>query len=297
MSDPIPTPRTVEEYLAALRAAFGSADRALVQDALYDAEEYLRTELANRPGQDQAAVLTEMVGSYGAPEEVAAAYRQTELTVQRALTTPRPEPRASLLGRLFAVYSDPRAYGALFYMLLSLVTGTFYFGWAVVGGTLSLGLLVLIIGVPFLVLFLASARMFSLLEGRVVEVLLGVRMPRRPVYAQQLPLLARIGALLKDRRTWSTLLYMVLMMPLGTLYFMVAIVGVCLPLALVVTPVVGLFAGSGDGWFRIDDIVLDWPAVLLLLPLGVLGLTLTLQLARGIGRLHGQLARALLVEA
>ncbi len=294
-------PRTVEEYLTALRAAFGTADRALVQDALYDAEEYLRAEVANRPGQAEAEVLQEIVGSYGAPAEVATAYLQTEITVQRALKTPRPAPRSSRLGAFFSVFADPRAYGALFYMFLAMVTGIFYFIWAVTGSAISLALMIMIFGIPLLVLFLASVRMFSLLEGRLVEVLLGVRMPRRPLYPQSTPLLARIGALLKDRRTWSTLLYMVLLMPLGILYFTIALVGVVVPLAMVVAPVIGLFYGNAgwyDGvWFRVDDFALRWPETLVLLPLGILGLTLALHLVRGIGRLHGQLARVLLVEA
>jgi len=294
-------PRNVEEYLAALRAAFGTSDRALVQDALYDAEEYLRAEVVNRVGQDEAAVLAEIVSSYGAPAEVAAAYLQTEVTVQRALKTPRPAPRSTRLGAFFSVFGDPRAYGALFYMFMAMVTGIFYFVWAVAGSAISLAMMVMIFGIPLLVVFLASVRMFSLLEGRLVEVLLGVRMPRRPQYPQAAPLLARIGALLRDRRTWSTLLYMLLLMPLGILYFTIALVGVVVPVAMVVAPLVGAIYGNdtfNDGyWFRVDDVGMRWPETLLLLPLGVLGLTLTLHLARGIGRLHGQLARVLLVEA
>ena len=128
------TPRTIDEYLAALRAAFGNADRALVQDALSDAEEYLRGELAMSRGEDEGAVLARIVQSYGAPEEVAAAYRQTEATVQRALE-PRRAPSTAGAGAgageaaarraaaCSAVFRDPHAYGAVFYMLLSLMTG------------------------------------------------------------------------------------------------------------------------------------------------------------------------------
>ena len=41
---------TVEGYLAELRTALTGADPALVQDALYDAEDYLRTALAETGG-------------------------------------------------------------------------------------------------------------------------------------------------------------------------------------------------------------------------------------------------------
>ena len=49
-----PTPGTVEQYLDALRSALKGADKALVQDALYDAEEHLRAELAQKPGENEA---------------------------------------------------------------------------------------------------------------------------------------------------------------------------------------------------------------------------------------------------
>ena len=47
-------PTTSPEYLAQLRTALAGADPALVQDALYDAEEYLRAELAENPGRSDA---------------------------------------------------------------------------------------------------------------------------------------------------------------------------------------------------------------------------------------------------
>ena len=43
------TPKTIAQYLDMLKDALKGADAALVQDALYDAEEYLRSELAANP--------------------------------------------------------------------------------------------------------------------------------------------------------------------------------------------------------------------------------------------------------
>ena len=176
------TPSTVEQYLDALRSALKGADRALVQDALYDAEEHLRAELAQQPGRGRGHVLASIVASYGAPEEVADAYRSNETTIQKALRTPPPRPRTSTLGRFFGVYADPRAYLSLLYMLLALVTGIFYFTFAVTGLSLSAGLAILIIGVPFFLLFVGTTRVVALAEGRLVETMLGTRMPRRPPY-------------------------------------------------------------------------------------------------------------------
>ncbi|WP_369937499.1 sensor domain-containing protein [Xanthomonas tesorieronis] len=296
-----PLPATIPDYLAQLRAALAGADPALVQDALYDAEEYLRAELAEQAGKSEAEVIAEVAGSYGAPEEVAAIYRDTEVTVNRALKPPAPPKRKSLLGRFFGVAADPRAYGALFYMLLALVTGIFYFTWVVTGVNVSLGLLVLIIGVPLLVLFFGSIRLLSLVEGRIVEVLLGERMPRRPLYSERTqPWLRRIGQMFTDARTWTTMLYFVLMLPLGICYFTVFIALLATGLGLALAPLGPLFPDNIHMGLTFGDIGFAGPGLLLLPLVSALGIVLlfaTLHLARGVGKLHGMLAKHLLVHS
>jgi len=292
-------PTTIPEYLDALRRALSGADPALVQDALYDAEEYLRSELAEQPGKSEAEVIAAVAGSYGAPEEVAEIYRDTEAKVQTALRAPPTPPRRSALGRFFGVIAEPRTYAALFYMLLALATGIFYFTWVVTGLSLSAGLAVLIIGIPFLILYFGSVRVLSLVEGRLVEVMLGERMPRRPLYDERgKPLLSRIGALFTDPRTWTTQLYFLLMLPLGTAYFTVVVTGLATSLALIALPI-GLWFGFGGEWFVDGVYVLDtlqpWEAPACVL-LGVVLLFATLHLARGVGYLHGQLAKHMLVK-
>ena len=139
--------RSIDQYLAQLRQTLAGEDAALIQDALYDAEEYLRAEVAAHPGKSEADVL-ELIGStYGDPEEVAAAYRDTEIKVKAALKTPAKVPAsANSTRRFFGIFLDPRAYTSVFFMLLSLATGMVYFTIAVTGLSLSLGLSILIIG-------------------------------------------------------------------------------------------------------------------------------------------------------
>ena len=292
------TPRTVEQYLDSLRSALEGADRALIQDALYDAEEHLRAELAQHPGDNQGDVLARIVASYGAPEEVADAYRSNEKTIQAALRTPSPRRRTSSIGKFFGVYADPRAYLSILYMLLALVTGTIYFTFAVTGLSMSIGLAILIIGVPFFLLFVGATRLVALAEGRLVETMLGTRMPRRPVYPDRdTPFLRRVGDMLKDPRTWGTLVYFILMLPLGLFYFTFALIGIIVSIALFVAPIFVLLYHAG--LVQIDGVVqAPHPAVLPLISiLGLLLLTVTMHLARGIGYLHGQLAKTLLVQA
>jgi len=296
-------PASIPDYLDQLRRSLAGADPALVQDALYDAEEYLRSELAENPGKSEAEVIAAVAGSYGAPDEVADIYRDTEVKVQSALRTPAARPAASQrswFARFFGVIADPRTYASLFYMLLALATGIFYFTWVVTGVSLSGGLAVLIIGVPFVILYFGSVRVLSLVEGRIVETMLGERMPRRPLYSTRgRPLLERIKDLFTDPRTWATQLYFLLMLPLGIAYFAVAVTGLATSLALIAAPVAVLF-GDFAGEFWIDDInVLGlhgaWALPLCFLA-GVALLFATLHIARGVGRVHGQLAKHMLVK-
>jgi uncharacterized membrane protein len=294
-------PRSIEQYLAALREALAGEDPALVQDALYDAEEYLRAEVAANPERNEADTLELIASTYGAPEEVAAAYRTTEKQLRTALAPPpRKQPR-TVLGRVFGVYGDSRTWTALFFMLLSLVTGIVYFTVTMTGLSISAGLLVLIIGIPFFLLFVGFTRVLALAEGRLIEGLLGQRMPRRPVYPSKgMPILERIREMLVDRRTWTTMLYFLLMLPLGILYFTIAITGISAGLGLVFGSVAGILleAGVGSGGISLDDSVYFAPSPLLapfIFIFGVLLLTAVLHLARGIGRVHGTFAKHLLV--
>ncbi|MDC8011798.1 sensor domain-containing protein [Tahibacter soli] len=293
-----PTPRTIDEYLDDLRAALRGEDPALIQDALYDAEEHLRAEFAENPGVDPAELLAKISTSYGAPDEVAEIYRDKEIVVERALRPPPPVPRTSALGRFFGVATDPRAWSALFYMLLALPTGIFYFVWTVTGLSLSFGLMILIIGIPFAALFLATVRALSLVEGRIVEVMLGERMPRRPLYVQRnVPFVERVKTMFTDPRTWSTMLYMLLQLPLGIFYFVLFVTMLSVGLALALNPIV--YATVGFGLIDINGQF--WVPPLALMPftiaLGIAMLFGLLHLARGIAKFQGALAKSLLVPA
>ncbi|NLB57227.1 MAG: hypothetical protein GX805_01945 [Gammaproteobacteria bacterium] len=292
-------PTTIPEYLAHLRRELAGADPALVQDALYDAEEYLRSELVENPGRSEAEVIAAVASSYGAPEEVADIYRDTEVKVQTALRPPPRVERKSALGRFFGVAADPRAYTALFYMVLALATGVFYFTWVVAGLSMSAGFAILIIGIPFVILFFGSVRLLSLVEGRLVEVMLGERMPRRPLYsARGRSIWQRIGDMFTDPRSWSTLLYMLLMLPLGIIYFTIAVTLVSLGASLVASPLALLPGVNMHVWMGGIDLVADAPWLLPLAAVaGVLVLFVTLHVARGIGTLHGQFAKHLLVKS
>ena len=301
-----PAARSIADYLQRLRESLAGEDPALIQDASYDAEEYLRAEIAAHPDKSEADVLELIASTYGAPDEVAAAYRDTEAKVKAALqpAMPRAPAAPSLARSFFGVFLDPRAYLSLFYMLLALITGIVYFVLVVVGLSVSAGLAVLIIGVPFFLAFVAMTRVISMGEGRLLEAVSGERMPRRPLHpGPPAAWWSRIGAMLMDARTWTTLAYLIVMLPLGILYFVIAVVGLSLGLSFTAAPIVDIAQRLGllDGRVSVYGPAMPgWIASpvgdVLLFVLGLLVVTLLMHTARGIVRMHARMAKSLLAK-
>jgi uncharacterized membrane protein len=292
-------PETVRAYLDALQRALKGASPGLISDALTDAEDHLRSEIASSPERSEAEVLASIVETYGTPAEIAEEYKSMEATISGPF--PKSDQTPERRNGFFSVISDPRAYGALMYMLLSLVTGIFYFTWTVAFGAISVAFLIFIVGIPLMLLFLGSVRVLSHVEGRIVEGLLGVRMPRRlPTTSTDETILTRIKDALIDIRTWSSMLYLLLMLPLGIVYFVCAVVGITLPVALIGGSFYGLISGHshiqiGDApW--LDHLFHTAPGLVLAIAIGVMLLFLILHVAKGIGWLHGRIAELLLVR-
>lgn len=296
-------PDQINDYLAELKKALAGADPATIQDALADAEEHLTTALnlalRTEPVADAIQILERIIDDYGTPEEVAMAYKEIEAKVQPALAPDAPgtRDRRSAAARFFGVIVDLRTYASFIYMFLALITGTIYFTWVITGLSLSVGLIVLIIGFPIFVLFLLSVRGIALIEGRLVEALLGERMPRRPVFIRKdLGFWGQIKALFADWTTWTAILYMVMMLPLGIVYFTVFITLIAVCLSFIFLPVLeyvfNLPLIIADGYY----FYVDWWLMPFIVLGGFLLLILTMHLARIMGRLHGKFAKIMLVK-
>ena len=291
--------KSVEEYLDALRNELKGSDAATVQDALADAEEHLRTAVINirekQPELSEQDALTQIIEQYGSPDETASAYAEVERRTGPQLERETPKPESTLTD-FFGVYADARAWGALLYMLIAFVTGVFYFSWAVTGLATSISLALFIFGLPFVLLFFLSVRGLALLEGRIVEGLLGVRMPRRPLFSRQnLKWLERIKELALDKHTWFSILYMLVQFVLGTIYFVLFVTVLSFSLSFIAIPVLQELWGQGA--IVIDDIRYyfpTWSYPLFVLG-GILLWTLFMNLARGIGQFHGRMAKSMLV--
>ena len=291
----------IERYLEDLRHHLSGTDPATVQDATADAEEHLRSALEqameSRPGTLEEEVVNAVIEQYGAPEEVAKAYREMENRFVPVFSVNGRARERNPLQRFVGVLGDPRAYAALLFMLFSLITGIIYFTWAVTGISLSLGLMVTILGLPFFGLFVFSVHGLGLVEGRLIEAMLGVRMPRRAAAsARGKGLWGRFVAALKDRRAWTTLFYLILKLPLGILSFTLFIVLLAYSLELILIPVLQLVLGLP--FFVIDNVRFEAPVFLMpiLVAAGLIDLIVILHLARWAGKAYGAMAKAMLVR-
>src|SRR3546814_17191457 len=93
-------------------------------------------------------------------------------------------------------------------------------------------------------------------------------MPRRPWYRDRgKPLMERIKDMFLDPRTWSTVLYFLAMLPLGILYFTLAVSFVSVALSLVLAPLALLHGVHLNVWMFGIDVPAQAPLLLPLLSL------------------------------
>lgn len=282
----------IDNYIQKLRDNLKGADPVLIQDAVFDATEHLTGAMEElmkeSPGKDAESSAAEAIARYGSPEEIAGAYMNERPSSPSA-------PSGSFASRFFGVIADRHTWGAFFYLLFSLGTGIFYFTWAVTGISLSIGFMVLVIGIPFTGLFLLSIRSIAVFEGRLIEWMLGYRMPRHPIIdVSRKGLWEQFKSWLSDGYTWSAMGFFVLMLPLGIIYFTLMVTFMSISLAFMASPV-AYFIFHHDP-IQIHGFVVE-PWVYYLLPIaGFVMFFLTLHLARSLGRLQSITAKAMLVK-
>jgi len=290
--------KSVAEYLRELRRELAGSDPAIVQDALADAEEHFSSApgwgaMESENGNEGTSSLIE---SYGTPQEVAAAYREMEKRLPLPLTAFRRKESKSLWGKFFGVAADIQTWSALLYMLFALVTGFIYGIWGLVGGAFSLMFSIFIIGIPMVGLFLLSIRILALMEGRIVETLLGVRMPKKPIFLQKgLSWSQKFKTLILESHTWKALLYLILRLPQGIIYSVGTSILLAFSIKFALYPVWYFWLNRPLLRFRQPYFPPEGLIPLISL-IGILVFFLTLHLVRWLGRQQGRFAKFLLVR-
>ena len=234
------SPRSIDDYLTRLRAALAGADPALIQDALYDAEEYMRVEVAANRGSPRRTCSNLL------PAPTARRTKSRRLIATRKRGSKRrcsrrgPEGLSRrTAGSVFhRVFRLARVRVAVLHVA-RLVTGGRLFHVRRDGSSLSLGLAILIIGLPVFLGFIGIARVISLGEGRLLEAVSGERMPRRPVHPGAPDgLVARIARDAEERTDVDDAHLLLVMLPLGIVYFVIAVTGLSVGVSFLFAPVV-----------------------------------------------------------
>jgi uncharacterized membrane protein len=293
--------KNVDEYLDQLKHGLKGCDPALIQDALSDAEEYLRTALLNvqkeDPNLSEEEALGSIIDKYGNPGEIASAYKEIESRISPSLSPTSAHKDRSFLAKFLSIYGDSQAWAAALYLVFSALTGSIFGLWALFGAGISLCTIFLIFGIPLLGLYLLSLRGIALIEGRIVEALLGIRMPRRPIFFQKgLSLSKKLKVLLTESLTWKILVYLITRFPLGLLYSFGLLFLMSFAVKFITYPVLASVFDRGLitlGEQKYNTSVYMYPIVSLA---GFILLTITLHLAKLVGKLQGIYAKSMLVR-
>jgi len=239
-------------------------------------------------------------------------------------SSPAPEPvenlydppaaAPNLLARIpiFGIWAHPLAWRSVGYLLLSFIFATTFFVLVFTGVSLSVSLIPVLIGLPLLAATLAMARVLTVFNGRLIEAMLGIRMPRRggPAVRHGTGVVPTIVAWLTDIRSWLATAFWIGNFPVALAVFILMVtllsVGVSLllaPLATLVPEHAGIHIRPGA---RIQLLGTDYiadpitgqlpvpPSVYALMSVvGFLLLTATLWLSRAVAWLYGQVVKSI----
>lgn len=292
--------KKIEEYLDQLKKELRGSDPALMQDALSDAEEHFRTALGEvlekSPELSETDVLQTQIEKYGTPPEIASAYKEIESRIVPTFAAKKPKSPRSFLVQFFGVITEARTWGAFLYIFLSALTSFFFGMWVLLGGAFSLFSLVLIIGIPVTGFFLLSLRGIALMEGRIVEALLGVRMPRKPIFFRKgLNWRQKYKVLATESTTWKVFAYLILHFPLAWLHFLIVFVMVVFSIKCALYPI--WYWGLGRSLISFGQPLYppawSYPFVVLA---GILMFFTALHFSGLMGKIHGRFAKFMLVR-
>ncbi len=187
-----------------------------------------------------------------------------------------PPSRESMLGVL---WSD-KTYRDLLYILVEFPLGIFYFTFVVTVLSVGLSLVWTFVGFAIIVFALVVCRSLTLFECRMAELLTGHQMPSVPVLAtSELGFWPRIWAILKDRESWMSMLYLFLRFPASLIAFCVMVSLVSGSIWAILQPLVIAFGVHSDwGAWHIDTV---GEGFLFVLP-GLVLLPLSLHVSRAL---------------
>jgi signal transduction histidine kinase len=173
----------------------------------------------------------------------------------RTATRAGGEP-ASVMNRPWhplAMAASSLTWRSALYLAVSLAFGLGWFVVLAVGLALSVGLLIIWVGVPLLALLMVAWRFGAVLERRLVRAAFGVPIPSpyRPLPAGRNPL-AKLRSMAADPATWKDLLYLAVLFPITLVEFVVSVAVWAGTGTLLFLPVVVAVSGGAEVNFGVS---------------------------------------------
>ncbi len=123
----------------------------------------------------------------------------------------------SEIDRIFGPVLRVRTYKNVLYLAISFPLGILYFVTMITGLSMSAGLAIIMVGFAILAITLGLARLFGALERELTASLLGA------VFEPPPPPGRGLRAILTNRRSWSTVIYLLLRFPIGVAGFIASV--------------------------------------------------------------------------
>jgi hypothetical protein len=174
------------------------------------------------------------------------------------------------------------------YLVVSMPVGVAAFSLAVTGVSLAAGLAITLVGIPVLLLTLLACRGVAELERLRAAPILGARIPRSERPWRQAGAWATTKAIVRDPAAWRDLAWSLLLLPIGTATFSVAVAAWSTSLGLLTSPLWywALPDGGDDTIALLDSTSPGWTALRVGIGLVLIPVTVALcrVLAQGTAR-------------
>lgn len=209
------------------------------------------------------------------------------------------ETNHDFLHRFFGIALQGKSYLNLVYLLIMLPLGIIYFTFVITGFSISIGLFILIIGIFIAFLFLVLVRGISTFHLHYASSLLGFELPTKVEAATTgKNFFDHLKKVLSDGKTYTSMIYMFVELPLGIIYFTIIITLLTTAVAFIVSPILwilndeAILVLSGDNWIWNDD----FGNTIFLSLLGIVLYIGTLHLGRLLVKIEEFLCKNLLVR-
>lgn len=195
------------------------------------------------------------------------------------------------LSRYFGVVANGETYLNLIYLLLAFPLGIVYFVILVTGLSVGFGTLIIWIGIPILLALFAASWGLAMFERTLAILLLREEIPpmaRTEEMAESA--WERVKAHLRNRVTWTSLLFLFLKFPVATVFFVLTVTVLAVAVGMLIAPLI-YQTWNYPSWFGFWQVDTLGEALILTALSVVLALPISLHIVNFLAFVSGAFAR------